>query len=352
MHLNLNYKRIGFHLLFWITLYLFFGISVYISSGYNIKMFFLGIFSVPQDLICVYFTLYYLLPVYFKKGKYLKFVAFVSITIISVVFIIAIPIEYQLLQVFYEDIVVPGYKDFLKNRFAVNLIVETMIVGFALSIKIGKEWISSSKKRQHLEKQKLEIEIKLKEAELNFLKSQINPHFLFNAINNLYGLTRKKSNKAPDVLLKISSLLDYMLYDIKNSKIDLGKEIENIRNYIDIQRLRYDNEVEINFKVKGRFKNVYIAPLLLMPLIENCFKHGLDENIGKAIINIEISFNKGLLSLITENSVAKQKKQISENSGIGHENLKKRLELEYKGKYSFLIKEIEETYKVELILNL
>lgn len=348
-----KYKRIILHFSFWISIYSIFTIYATIFGwGSFINQAIIGIFILPTDIFGVYFTIYILFPFFFKRKRYFLFGLSTLVFIIFLVFIITIPIEYYVISKLFPQLKEIGFKKFLESRFMWDIVVKSMIIGFATSIKIGKEWIKNSQKRQDLEKQKLQIELKLKEAELNFLKSQINPHFLFNAINNLYGLTRKKSNNAPDVLLKISSLLDYMLYEVKNDHIELSKEINNIQNFIDIQRLRYDDEININFNSRINQNRLYIAPLLLMPLIENCFKHGLDEQIGKASIYIDITVNNSVLTLLTKNSKPQIVTESNINSGIGLTNLKKRLQLEYKNRNSLNINETSSTFEVELKINL
>jgi len=344
-------KRIALHILFWVTIYSLFTLyGTLIGGGMQWKEILIGLFIIPTDLIGVYFTIYFLLPTFFKQSKYIKFLVITIVFILLLVFI-TVPIEYFIISALYPSIKENGFLVFLKYRFMWDLIIKTMIIGLASFIKIGRTWINDNKHKQEIENQKLQVELKLKEAELNYLKSQTNPHFLFNALNNLYGLTIKKSDRAPEVLLKISSLLDYMLYESTKSSIELEREINNLRNFFDIQRLRYNNESNIEFIVKGSSKNKTIAPLLIMPLVENCFKHGLDNSIGDGFIKIELIIEDNQLKVTTINSISKSD-QLFNNSGIGLDNLKKRLELEYKGRYSFDIDQTKNTFQSILILNL
>jgi LytS/YehU family sensor histidine kinase len=192
------------------------------------------------------------------------------------------------------------------------------------------------------------------EAELNFLKSQVHPHFLFNTLNNLYALTLKKSNKSPDVVLKLSEMLDYMLYQCNEDKISLDKEIKLIENYISLEQLRFSNNVELTFDVEGKTANISIAPMILFPLVENCFKHGISIDTKKGWIKIELSVNQDELTFEVSNSKPPQtiKKQEEVSKGIGLKNVKKRLELIYPDKHKLDIAEKENSFECKLILEL
>jgi LytS/YehU family sensor histidine kinase len=232
-----------------------------------------------------------------------------------------------------------------------TMTVKLMIIGIASSIKIAKIWIISQKRQQNLIKEKLEINLRLKESELKHLKSQLNPHFLFNALNNLYGLTLEGSSKAPEVVLKISSLLDYILYKCDGPTIDLETEIENVKNYIDLQKIRYGEDTNIEIAIKGNPCGISIAPLLILPLVENAFKHGLDKNVGKGFVKIVIEINtENNFVVYVENSLKGENNH--EGEGIGLKNLKKRLELQYPQKYHFVVNNNSVIYSTKLSINL
>jgi LytS/YehU family sensor histidine kinase len=239
----------------------------------------------------------------------------------------------------------------MSHNFLMAVTIKLMIIGIASSIKIAKNWLVSQQRQQNLMKEKLEIDLQLRESELRFLKSQINPHFLFNALNNLYSLTLEKSEKAPDVVLKISSILDYVLYECNVPQIDLDREISNINDYIDLQKIRYGDDTDISVTVKGETGNAKIAPLLILPLVENAFKHGLDKNVGKGYIEIDIDVDedKNFVSVI-KNSLKGEKNHNKE--GIGILNLRKRLELQYPGKYEFDLQINDDSCVTRLSLHL
>jgi LytS/YehU family sensor histidine kinase len=186
-------------------------------------------------------------------------------------------------------------------------------------------------------------------AELNFLKSQIHPHFLFNTLNNLYALTLIKSEKTPDIVLKLSELLDYMIYKSNDVFVSLAKELKIIEGYIELEKMRYNERLEITYQVKGEADKYQIAPLILLPFIENCFKHGASKDRVKPVIHIEINIEPTFLFLKAINSIPeKMENEESEREGIGLSNVKRRLELIYPGKYEFEIRPNSKKFEVEL----
>lgn len=350
---KIQWKRVLLHLLFWLVIFSSFTVyTALLNEGTLIKQIVIGLFILPTDMLGVYLVIYWLFPAFFQKGKFIKFIVLSILLITILVLFVTIPIEYLVITWMFPILKKSGFVLFFKYRIMWDLIIKTMIIGLALSIKIGKQWITVGRKKQELENQKLQIELKFKEAELNYLKSQTNPHFLFNALNNLYGLTLKKSDRAPEVLLKISGLLDYMLYESKNSRIALNKEIENVKNYIEIQKLRYNDDLKVDFKLDGNFNNKTIAPILLMPIIENCFKHGLDETLKSGNIEISIFCKENELNLTTINSVDRQADKSVAKGGIGINNLQKRLDLEYNKRHNLDMNQLNGRYQVTLTIIL
>lgn len=164
-------------------------------------------------------------------------------------------------------------------------------------------------------------------ADLQLLKAQVHPHFLFNTLNNIYSLSLKSSPKTPELILKLSSLLSYMLYDCKAEEVRLEKEIEMIKNYIDLEKERYGNEVEISWSAEGDTKSKFIAPLLILPFLENAFKHGVSEQIEKSWISVDISLKQNILKCKVANS--KNERTSYSGYGTGIVNIKKRLDFIY-----------------------
>ena len=155
----------------------------------------------------------------------------------------------------------------------------------------------------------------LLENELKYLRSQIQPHFFFNTLNNLYSLTIDKSDKAPNLILKLSDLMKYFLYETGKEYQTLENEVNHIKDYIEIERLRYDETLKIDFDIKGNTKNVMIKPLILIPLVENAFKHGARNSKTNSYINISLTSTKKYLDFKVENSFEKPTKKIKEQIG-------------------------------------
>ena len=350
---NLDYKRIGYHILFWFVLILLYGIIQSLMWNISLSSYLLtDLFYAPTDMIAVYFTIYFLFPKFLYQRKYFLFALFFFLFLFILLVGISLPLQYYgrrlLFPERYLENVFSLY-EYMKHSFLMSATIKLMIVGIASTIKLMSNWVKSQQKQKKLEKEKLEIALKLREAELKFLKTQINPHFLFNALNNLYGLTLEKSDIAPQIVLKISSLLDYMLHDCNVTLISLEKEIQSLRDYIDLQKIRYGDEANISFEIDGNTKSMRIAPLLLLPFVENAFKHGLTKNFGKGNVKINIKIQADNFLFTVENDNFSKVDEQGRH-GIGLENVKKRLELQYKEKYRLKIMSTNGKYKIFLTL--
>ena len=214
----------------------------------------------------------------------------------------------------------------------------------SISIRFIQKWQDDEKRNSEIDKERIS-------NELLFLKQQVNPHFLFNALNNIYSMTISTSKPASEAILKLSSILRYMLYEADKKLVDLHDELNIISDYIELQKLRIADNVALNYQVNGEVKNQKITPLLLIPLIENAFKYGVD-NIGNSFIEISISITDNKLKLLVSNQVVKQAQRMEKDSGIGIKNIKRRLDLLYPGKYSFKTEENQDIFTVLLNLEL
>jgi sensor histidine kinase YesM len=203
-------------------------------------------------------------------------------------------------------------------------------------------WYHQEKERKELEKQQLL-------SELSFLKSQVNPHFLFNSLNGIYALAIKKSDKTPDAILQLSELMRHMLYESDKEQVDLEKETAYLENYIQLQKLRLPPEVQIHFQAEGNLSGKKIAPMLFIPFIENAFKHGVDTNGGNIQIKLQVKENRLSFDMMNRISKAQNKDTVS---GIGLANVRKRLDLLYSGRYHLEVKESNGNFIVHLHLNL
>jgi LytS/YehU family sensor histidine kinase len=225
---------------------------------------------------------------------------------------------------------------------AVYLVV--VIVSAFKLLKLNLQQVSKTKA---LETKILNTQLKLKEQELNYLKMQIHPHFLFNTLNTMYGFALKKADETPDMILKLSNLLDYLLYQTEKPFVLISEEIEHIKDYIALEKMRFNNTLQVTMDVQIDSKNVTIAPMLLLPFIENSFKHGSINN-GVLIIDIQIAVSLERIDFRIKNSNAES---ISSQQGIGLDNIKKRLELLYPNTYDLAIHNDNTTFEVELQLK-
>lgn len=193
-----------------------------------------------------------------------------------------------------------------------------------------------------MEKEKLESELKM-------LRNQVNPHFLFNTLNNIHTLVYKKSDKASDAIMKLSGLMRYMLYETNSEIVLLEKELEYLKNYVELQRLRFTNPNQVNFTVEGDSSNKTIAPLLLVPFIENAFKHGLSAG-NTSSIDIRINISESVLTFYCSNGF-KSGADPDIHSGIGLNNVEKRLNLLYNNRHSLKINKLDNRFEVNLSLT-
>lgn len=214
------------------------------------------------------------------------------------------------------------------------------VVSTAIAIKFYKRWNEKDFQEQKVQKEKVE-------AELQMLKTQINPHFLFNTLNSIYVLAMKQSELTANTVMKLSDILDYILYRIDTPKIAISNEINIIENYIELEKIRFSNRVDLNFNTDLKSQGIQIPPMLIIPFIENAFKHGVAKSVEKSWIKISIIETDGVLNILVANSKTQSKVE-DKIGGIGLMNVKKRLNLLYKEKYQLNIFEKQMQYTVSL----
>lgn len=290
-------------------------------------------------IIIAYLNLQYFLPRYLLRKRYVVYFTAIILSVIG--YLIAQSLfDFYL----YGYVVGPMRNSNLIESLSYNFFSTLWYLGLMLALKLSMDWYG-----QQLIIQKITVE-KLN-AEVNFLRAQVNPHFLFNILNNLYALTLKKSDLAPDVVLKLSEMMEYMLYDSTGEKVLLEKEVGYLHNYMELERLRFSGEAAIDLNVNAAFNGHEIAPLLLLPLVENAFKHGLGKQTKGGWLKVGINLEQSTLEVIVEN--AKPISMISHGKGgIGLDNLQKRLELLYPGKYMLQPENRKDTFWVKLMIEL
>jgi sensor histidine kinase YesM len=306
----------------------------------------------PVQIAYYYALAYWLVPAYLLKGRYFQFVIlFLLLVTVSVLvsrsigLIFVIPYMITKFNITDADYLAANQGPFLKCLFSsmplVNALKGTnLIIGFVLAIKLFKMWYE--RKQSALE------------AELNALKAQVHPHFLFNTLNNLYALSLSQSPKSPQVILGLSDLLRYMLYECNTDKVLLEREVFMMQQYVKLEKLRYEDRIDISFNINGNIKDKLIAPLLILPFIENAFKHGTSEKTGQVWINIDITVKGESFKLKVANS--NPEKEVTaglNNQGhIGLKNAAKRLDLLYPGISNLKIMDEEDTFLIVLDLDL
>lgn len=230
-----------------------------------------------------------------------------------------------------------------RNVFPVLSFVITLLCSFCYRVIIDNA---------AREKQLKDAETTHLRTELNFLRSQINPHFLFNILNNMTALARKKSDKLEPAIVSLAQLMRYMLYDSADSKVPLATEIIYLKSYINLQLLRFDDEVNVVTDFKGNYEHCMIDPMLLIPIVENAFKFGTEGPDNKLIIiNLAIDEIEQSVCFNVMNFFEQANKRENPNSGIGLKNIQRRLDIVYPGKHKFTTTVIDNRFTVELMLT-
>jgi two-component system, LytTR family, sensor kinase len=202
--------------------------------------------------------------------------------------------------------------------------------------------------REQREQQNQELRAAQQAAQLDFLKAQINPHFLFNALHNIYSLVELKSPEAPKMLLKLSDLLRYVIYDGQQKTVDLKKEIQHIKNFIALYQMRSEAPLDIRFELNGAVNGVGIEPMILIPLVENCFKHTDFEINPSAFANMKLLYENGQLAFFTQNTFQENDTQKDKLGGVGLSNIQQRLDLRYPGQYQFSFQALDGIFETHL----
>ncbi len=345
-----------YHLLFWFV-YHYFWWSVTVGSPIDaVNNIFFSPYStkfafyVVMQALGVYFNLYFLIPKFLRKGKYVSYISLFLITILATsaliiggyyvnAFVTGIPFE-ELFKIAPHEYI---------TLFKSNALPSTAAsMTLAMSIKLTKSWIASEKHRNTIEKEKLETELK-------FLRSQFNPHFLFNTINSIFVLIHKNPDMASESLAKFSDLMRYQLYQCNETFIALEKELDYLENYINLEKLRQDNNnMEMYFELEKTGASSWnIAPFLLIPFIENAFKHISHHKNAPNWIRMALHIRNNTLTFKIANSINKLETPNHEGkSGIGLANVKRRLELLYPNSHILEVYSDDLQFKVSLSLQL
>jgi sensor histidine kinase YesM len=340
-----NRITVWHHILFWSLYFLFNTLrwgSYFDDYEYSFKT---NILSFASHIPLAYLNIYVLMP----RLVYTKKFALYGLTIFLVLIVALIFRFYSTYYLVGSNVWPEGPEpiDHITLNYAIQMMIgELYVMSFVTAIKITIDWLQEKTKLHDLEKRQLV-------TELRFLRTQVSPHFFFNTLNNIYSLTLEKSEKAPQLVLKLSNMMRYLLYATKESTLPLMREIENIQNYVEIERVRFDHDLEVDIDVEGDFEDASIAPMLLIPLVENAFKHGANKSLERMRIAMRFVIQGNDLHFEIINSIpVSLNPEPDKVGGIGLSNVKKRLELGYaKNAYKLDIDKSDTEFSVKLRLQ-
>lgn len=345
-------KRIAFHCLFWVIYYAFLVLTefAWVKFSYPYKedvdilvnaLKACSITILPQLLFTYYVSYITLVKIAVEKSKfswYILEVAFLFFLTVSVT---------QLLAHRVVGVYIYGIADasplFQLTQFLSFVIYTGFVSGIMVTVKYIKQQLITAKREQELIKEKLTTELKM-------LRNQLNPHFLFNTLNNIYALSRKQSAQTPEAIMKLSELLSFMLYESGKDTISVKKELEFIDDYISLEKIRYGNRLQLSFSKSVDNESQQVAPLLLLPLVENAFKHGASQSRNESFIEMSLSVNKSILLFSIRNNYESLGNEIK-SSHIGLHSTRRQLELLYR-EQSLQLFTYENIFYVELRINL
>jgi two-component system, LytTR family, sensor histidine kinase AlgZ len=341
-----RHKTLLVHLLFWVVYATFFIYQISIPRRGEEepdweRIFRDGAFQVISMTLISYINYFIFLPRFLKHQNFGRYL--LEFAVIFTIF--------MTISLHAKRFIIDGYthqeKWVYSERFMVQHIWSSLvIVLFVGMLKFAEDWFELEAKKREIENEKLI-------SELRFLKAQINPHFLFNTLNNLYYLAFTNSPNTTEVIDKLSQMMRYMMYDTNNPRVLLSKEIDYMKNYISLERLRLSSEIPIKFDVMGKTDTVFIAPLIFITFLENAFKHGVSNSAADAWVNVSIQLDgKACIYTVENSKMSETGKTVTEKSGIGLQNVKRRLDLSYPDNYELNVEETENRYAVELKLNL
>lgn len=327
------------HVVFWIVHVLIFTVIFSVPSQSFWRTLIISTWWVAPFILYGYPIMYWLIPRFLLKERYFQFSVLIFLWGVGGIFLnyfFRSEVLFPLVDLFHFTI---GKQ----NPWGVGSYLSmNVMAAFGSMIVLFKFWMKKQNAYLTAEKEKVD-------AELQLLKAQVHPHFLFNTLNNIYSFSLNNLGKTSEMILKLSSLLSYMLYDCKSEEVSLEREIEIMSNYIDLEKERYPDRLEVSVNVEGDIKDKYIAPLLFLPFLENAFKHGTSEQLEKSWLSMEVFVNRNRLRCKIINS--KDENQLYSDTGIGIRNVKKRLAFIYPGRHELKIVDEGNVFVVTLFIE-
>lgn len=327
------------HVFFWMLVFAIWYFLRYEDYSYTYIAFRVTLIKVVDLALMVYITNYLLIPRLLYKKRYPAFVVCFLLMIVVSSFL-----KMNILGRVMNAPALMSLSGNWKVRIYDNVIPHFFLVTAGAAIQLMIDYFRLQQRMAETAKERAE-------AELNFLKSQINPHFLFNSINSVYFLIDKQNHEARESLHKFSDMLRYQLYEVNGSRISIEKEIRYLEDYVHLQKLRKDEQYEVSLNYSPEVKGFSIEPLLLIPFVENAFKHVSAHTVKLNFIRINLACRDDRFVFSVENS-KEPKSSVDAYGGIGLKNVKRRLELLYPGRYELTIEDKAESYRAELVLLL
>lgn len=298
----------------------------------------------PTHFFLSYSIIYFLIPRYLFKRQYAKLlVGFIVLLVLAACLSHLTAIT--LIKGYRTSIGLPNGTNTILFGLMAGLRGSNTVAGFAAAIKLIKYWYLKNEENQQLEKEKLQ-------AELQSLRNQLHPHFLFNTLNSLYSLTLQNSSKAPQMIVRLSELLRYVLTESRKTSVELARELGLINNYVELEKIRFGERLNVTIHVEGSIEDVQVTPLLLLPFLENSFKHGIRSRVDDAWISIYITVTEGELLFKMVNSKSKGETLMLPSTGIGLQNIRRRLQLLYPRQHELRVTEGGDTYVVTLRIQI
>jgi len=336
-----KHKVLLLHLSFWVLYFSYRIYDLYEYLGLEKAIMFTGL-PMLFNLMASYIHYFFVLPILFRDKKWSTYLVWLLALLMSIT-CFRIVVENP---VFARIASNENYYKTIKLTRVVSTVWDTMaFLIFTGMIRFVLDWFVLENKKKQLENEKLV-------AELNYLKSQINPHFLFNTLHNLNYLVYSGSKNATEVIIKLSNIMRYMIYEAGKEHVLLSSEIDYMNDYIHLESIRLNQSFQLDFHVHGPGENTKIAPLMLITFLENAFKHGVSDQETNCWIKVNLIISDAQLMYQVSNKKVKANSQNKLKSGFGLDNVKKRLELSYPSKYLLKVNDNEETYNIDLTLQL
>lgn len=338
-----RFSTIKFNLIFWTFYFLFEWLTMVASNDFSFIYFLKACVNIPIAFVVSYLIFYVLFEKLYLTNRKTAF--WISQIIVAVVFVF---LKRSINYYFIYPIYFPGATEYpliYLSKIIFEFISLYLIVSVFGMFLFIRSWYTQQQAIKDLKQEKVA-------AELELLKSQVQPHFIFNMLNNIYSSAFKKSPETAQQILKLSNLIEYSLYDSKKEEVLLEEELKYIRNYVDLQKIRVGDKLDVSMNIFNDINGILIPPLLLLPIIENCFKHGVNKSINPSWIRIDISTTDREITFKIENSLEKESQNtVSQNGGLGLANVRRRLELMYPNGHDIKIFQEENSFLLVLKLS-